>query len=44
MMVLPEDIQAVLPSVACHRLRRVNGASHASAEDIANLIRAIPLP
>ena len=44
MMVLPEDIQAVLPSVACHRLRRVNGASHASAEDITNLIRAIPLP
>ena len=43
MMVLPEDIQAVLPSVACHRLRRVNGASHASAEDIANLIRTIPV-
>ena len=43
MMVLPEDIQAVLPSVACHRLRRVNVASHASAEDIANLIRTNPV-
>ena len=42
-MVLPEDIQAVLPSVACHRLRRINGTSHASAEDIANLIRTVPV-
>ena len=42
-MVLPEDVQAVLPSVACHRLRVVNSASHARAEDIDELIRAIPL-
>ncbi|HRC59736.1 conserved hypothetical protein [Candidatus Propionivibrio aalborgensis] len=42
-MVLPEDIQAVLPSVACHRLRLVHSADHARPEDIANLIRAIPL-
>ena len=43
MMVLPEDIQAVLPSVACHRLRLVNSASHARPEDITQLIRTIPL-
>lgn len=43
-MVLPEDVQAVLPSVACHRLRLANSASHARADDIANLIRAIPVP
>ncbi len=42
-MVLPEDVQAVLPSVACHRLRLVNSASHARPEDIANLICAVPV-
>ncbi|MCU0812639.1 MAG: MoxR family ATPase, partial [Thiobacillaceae bacterium] len=41
-MVLPEDVQAVLPAVARHRLRRVSG-SHADAEDIACLIRSVPL-
>ncbi|MBP6709332.1 MAG: AAA family ATPase [Candidatus Accumulibacter sp.] len=42
-MVLPEDVQAVLPAVARHRLRRVSG-SHADADDIATLIRSLPLP
>jgi MoxR-like ATPase len=42
-MVLPEDIQAVLPSVAGHRLHLVNSAAHAGADDIAELIRGIPL-
>ncbi len=42
-MVLPEDVQAVLPAVARHRLRLASG-NHADAEDIANLIRAVPLP
>ena len=41
-MVLPEDVQAVLPAVARHRLRLLSG-SHAGAEDIAALIRAIPV-
>ncbi|WP_300335682.1 MoxR family ATPase [Accumulibacter sp.] len=41
-MVLPEDVQAVLPAVACHRLRLVSG-SHAGAADIDTLIRAVPL-
>jgi MoxR-like ATPase len=42
-MVLPEDLQAVLPAVARHRLRLLSG-SHAGAEDIAALIRSLPLP
>ncbi|MBK8579629.1 MAG: MoxR family ATPase [Candidatus Accumulibacter sp.] len=41
-MVLPEDVQAVLPAVARHRLRLVSG-SHAGAEDIAALIHSVPL-
>lgn len=43
-MVLPDDIQAVLPSVARHRLLSVQGADHARAEDIAALIRSVPIP
>ena len=42
-MVLPEDVQAVLPGVACHRLRLVNSASHARPEDIARLIHTTPV-
>ncbi|MEI7429334.1 MAG: AAA family ATPase [Betaproteobacteria bacterium] len=42
-MVLPEDVQAVLPSVACHRLRLVNSASHARPEDVIQLIHSIPI-
>ncbi|MFC5302687.1 AAA family ATPase [Azospira restricta] len=43
-MVLPEDVQAVLPAVAAHRLNRVQGNGHADADDIAALIRRTPLP
>ena len=42
-MVLPEDVQAVLPGVACHRLRLVNSAQPCRPEDVTQLIRAIPL-
>jgi MoxR-like ATPase len=42
-MVLPEDVQAVLPGVACHRLRLVNSASHARPADITQLIHATAL-
>ena len=42
-MVLPEDVQAVLPSIACHRLRLATSAGHARAEDIAGLIHATPI-
>ena len=41
-MVLPEDLQAVLPAVARHRLRLVSGG-HADGEDIAALIRSVPV-
>ena len=42
-MVLPEDVQTVLPSVACHRLRLVNSAGHARPDDIASLIHSTPV-
>ncbi len=42
-MVLPEDVQAVLPSIACHRLRLTTSAGHARTEDIAELIRNTPI-
>ena len=43
-MVIPEDVQAVLPSVAAHRLRLAQGEGHARHTDIDALMRAIPLP
>ena len=43
-MVLPDDIQAVLPAVARHRLRATQGTGMARAEDIAALIRAVAIP
>ncbi|PKO35826.1 MAG: AAA family ATPase [Betaproteobacteria bacterium HGW-Betaproteobacteria-7] len=43
-MVLPDDVQAVLPAVARHRLRSVQGSGHASAEDIATLLRGVAIP
>ncbi|HMU99895.1 MAG TPA: AAA family ATPase [Rhodocyclaceae bacterium] len=43
-LVLPDDLQAVLPAVACHRLRSAQGSGHAQPEDMAALIRAVPIP
>lgn len=40
-MVLPEDVQAVFPAVAGHRLA---GGARAGGEQAAALLRAIPLP
>lgn len=42
-MVLPDDVQAVLPSVACHRLRLAHSNGHAAPADITSLIQAIPV-
>ena len=42
-MVLPEDVQAVLPGVASHRLRLANNPGHARAEEIEQLIRSVPV-
>ena len=43
-IVLPDDIQDVLPAVARHRLRSSHGSGFAKAEDIAGLIRSIAIP
>ena len=43
-MVLPDDVQAVLPAVARHRLRSAQGGGYATAEDIAALIRSVAIP
>ena len=43
-MVLPGDVQEVLPAVARHRLRSTQGSGMASAEDIASLIRSVAIP
>ncbi|MDR0379848.1 MAG: MoxR family ATPase [Candidatus Accumulibacter sp.] len=40
-MVMPEDVQAVLPGVACHRLQLADGDGHARPEDIADLIHSV---
>ncbi len=41
--VLPEDLQAVLPGVASHRLRSAQGASR-TRDTGADLIAAVPIP
>lgn len=43
-MVLPDDVQEVLPAVARHRLRSAQGSGMARVEDIASLIRNVPIP
>ena len=43
-MVLPEDVQAVLPGVACHRLRLMHSGGQSRADDVVALIHAVPLP
>jgi MoxR-like ATPase len=43
-MVLPDDVQEVLPAVARHRLRATQGSGMAKADDITALIRAVPIP
>lgn len=42
--VLPDDIQTVLPGVACHRLHSREGETHARPEDVHALIRTVPIP
>jgi MoxR-like ATPase len=43
--VLPEDLQAVLPSVVAHRLERRDPAERADGADVAaEIIRAVPIP
>jgi len=43
--VLPEDLQAVLPSVAGHRLHAANGFSRLSSDDLAKkLVAEVAIP
>ena len=43
--VIPEDIQAVLPSVVSHRLTLRNGKSAGSPHDVSDLlIKQVPIP
>jgi MoxR-like ATPase len=43
--VLPEDVQAVLPSVVAHRLERRDAAEGATAAGLAEeIVRAVPVP
>ena len=43
--VVPEDVQAVLPGVAGHRLRPVHdGVRHSSMDCAESLISAVPIP
>jgi MoxR-like ATPase len=43
--VLPEDVQAILPGVATHRLHpAVNGAKRTSSDIAVGLIEAVPIP
>lgn len=44
--VLPDDIQFLLPAVACHRLQRSSGSGSGPArvEDVQALLRSVPLP
>ena len=41
---LPEDVQAVFPSIACHRLHLVGSGRPARPEQISTLIGATPIP
>lgn len=43
-MVLPDDVQAVLPAVARHRLRASQGSAQVGKEEIASLIRSVAIP
>jgi MoxR-like ATPase len=44
-MVLPEDVQAVAPSVIAHRLRPVEGGAEESIEAKTNrLLASVPIP
>ena len=42
--VLPEDLQAVLPSVVAHRLERRDPAAAGGVDVAAEIIRAVPVP
>ncbi|MFM8898458.1 MAG: AAA family ATPase [Burkholderiales bacterium] len=42
--VAPDDIQAILPQTAAHRLVPVSGAGKGRVEQVRAMLRAVPLP
>jgi MoxR-like ATPase len=42
--VLPDDIQAVLPGIACHRLLSRDSNQHARPEEVDALLHEVPIP
>ncbi|HEX4859245.1 MAG TPA: MoxR family ATPase, partial [Usitatibacteraceae bacterium] len=42
--VLPEDVQAIVPSVVGHRLRPVSTGQSTIDDPVADLIRSVPIP
>jgi MoxR-like ATPase len=42
--VIPEDVQAVLPSVAGHRLIPASGSTASTARVVDRLISDVPIP
>ena len=42
--VAPDDIQAILPQAAAHRLVPVSGAGKGRVEQVRAMLRAVPLP
>ena len=43
-MVIPDDVQAVLPAVACHRLRTARQGEAAPIEDVRRLVQSVAIP
>lgn len=43
-MVIPDDVQAVLPAVARHRLRTARQGGYAAPEDIQRLMQGVAIP
>ena len=43
-MVIPDDVQAVLPAVARHRLRSARQGGYAASEDITRLLHSVAIP
>lgn len=42
--IIPEDVQAILPSVISHRLHTVNDINTSAADMAINLIKQVPIP
>ena len=42
--VIPEDVKSVLPWLARHRLNAVSGYSESPDEQIAEMLRQLPIP